>query len=394
MATSNHMTAIIKSASIFLVRIPLSAPYVISRGALEAFENVVLRLETDTGVIGWGEAVPVSLTEDPSDFARLLETKLVPAILGQPLHGLDTDPFSCISAIVDDLLPLAGADAAAVTAVDQALWDIAGRMQNRSVGALLDADPQRRTLIDYTMGALPVAQTAPRALEVIERGYAGVVVKITCKDMDEDIARVRTVCDLFSTSASQASIRVDANAGFSLDQARRFLDAIQGLPIEFVEQPVAANDLAGMRACRDCGIPIAADESLKLPQHAEALVAEEACDVLNVKVTKAGGIVQSMRVARIAEKAGLPLVIGGGLTFGISRFASQHIAAATIATEGRCHQGPGPASQALTGDITQPRLTPQDIASSRGFVIAPSATGLGFEIDAAALKNFTLREFR
>jgi muconate cycloisomerase len=386
------MTALIRSASVFLVRIPLSSPYVISRGALDAFANVVVRIETDQGIAGWGEAVPVSLTEDPRDFACILRETLLPVIVGQTLPQLDTDPFGRIAAVVDELLPLAGRDAATVTAIDQALWDIAGRMQNRSVGQLLNADPKRRTLIDYTMGALPVADTAGRALSVIERGYAGVVVKITCKDFDEDVARVRNVCDVLTAKAPNASIRVDANAGFELDQARRFLDTIRGLPIEFVEQPVAADDLAGMRACRDCGIAIAADESLKLPQHAQALVDEQACDVLNVKVTKAGGIVQSMRVARIAEEARLPLVIGGGLTFGISRFASQHIAAATTATEGCCHQGPGPASQALTGDITIPRLTPRDITASNGTVTAPSTPGLGFEIDADTLAKFTCED--
>jgi muconate cycloisomerase len=386
------MTTLVKSASVFLVRVPLSAPYVISRGALDAFVNVVVRLETEDGIVGWGEAVPVSLTEDPRDFAAILRNTLLPVVTGRRLSGLDHKPFDCIAGVVDELLPLAGHDAATVTAVDQALWDIAGHLQKRSVGELLNADPDRRTLIDYTMGALPVAETAPKALSVVDRGYSGVVVKITCKDMDEDIARVKAVCDAFAGRMPRPSIRVDANAGFTLDEARRFLDAIAGLPIEFVEQPVAAADLAGMRACRDCGVPIAADESLKLPQHAEALVAEQACDVLNVKVTKAGGIVQSMRVARIAEKASLPLVIGGGLTFGISRFASQHIAAATRTTKGLCHQGPGPASQALTGDITIPRLTPEDIAHSGGHVIAPRAPGLGFSIDAQALTAFTIEQ--
>ncbi|MBP1849365.1 mandelate racemase/muconate lactonizing enzyme family protein [Rhizobium halophytocola] len=381
------MSVTIRSASVFRIRIPLSAPYLISRGALHAFDNIVVRLETDDGISGYGEAVPVSLTEDPADFETLLRDHLVPMVVGQSLD-LGNDAFATIEALVDQLLPVAGKDAATVTAIDQALFDIAGHAAGRSVGTLLGADDTRRTLIDYTMGALPVGETAPRALAMIDNGYAGVVVKITCKDFEEDLARVRTVCDALSGHARRPSIRVDANGGFDVDNARRFLDGLRGLPIAFVEQPVAAGDLKGMRACRECGIAIAADESLKLPSDAVALVAEGACDVLNVKVTKAGGIVQSMRVARIAEAAGLPLVIGGGLTYGISRFASQHIAAATTATAGICHQGPGPASQALTGDITTPRLTPRDIAETGGYVVAPKVPGLGFAIDATALDDF------
>ncbi|MEI4485774.1 enolase C-terminal domain-like protein [Frigidibacter sp. MR17.14] len=370
---------IVTSASSFLVRVPLSAPYVISRGALDAFVNVVLRLESDEGVVGWGEAVPVSLTEDPAEFKRVIDECLLPALLGQTIDS--------VADTVDALLPLCEGHVATVAAVDLALWDMLGKARGVSVGQLLDGEPGRRTLIDYTMGALAPAEMAARALEVCEAGYSGVVVKITCKDLDEDLARVRAVCTALPTGRS---IRVDANAGFDRDTARRFLDSIAGLPIEFLEQPVAAGDLAGMRACRDCGVPIAADESLKVPGDALALVTEGACDVLNVKVTKAGGIAQSLRVARIAEAAGLPLVIGGGLTFGPSRFASQHIAAATPATRGIAHQGPGPASQALTGDITLPRLTPALMRETAGTVTAPATPGLGFRIDAAALDRFRI----
>ncbi|EPX80377.1 mandelate racemase/muconate lactonizing enzyme family protein [Salipiger mucosus] len=376
----------IRTAEIFSVRIPLERPYEISRGRLSAFENVVLRLETDDGVTGWGEAVPVSLTEAPGDFAALLRDVVRPRLIGLDLAGLQADPAGVIAAVVDELLERVGPHAAVVAAADQALWDIAGRAAGRSVAALLGAEAGREIAIDYTLGALPVPETALRAREVIAKGYRGVVVKVTCRDMEADLARVRETCAALPESAS---IRVDANGGFDRDGARRFLDALRGLRIDYVEQPVAARDLDGMRLCRESGVPIAADESLKLPEDARALVAEEACDVLNVKVTKAGGLTQTLRVARIAEAAGLPLVIGGGLTFGISRFASRILAAATPATRGICHQGPGPASQGLAGDITRPAPHPRDMAASGGTVPVPDAPGLGFEIDTAALERFT-----
>lgn len=383
---------IVRSADIRLVRVPLREPYLISRGALDAFVNVVLRLDLDDGTSGWGEAVPVSLTGNPAAYARLLRERLIPPLLGEELAGLAADPMERIAAIVDALLPLAAGNAAAVAAVDQALWDIAGKLARRSVGSLIGAEPGRRIRVDYTMGARPLDATASRAAEVLGQGYAGLVVKITCRDPEKDLQRVRIACETAARVRPDATIRVDANGGFDRDGARRFLDSLHGLPIAFVEQPVAAHDLDGMRKCRESGVAIAADESLNLPEDAEALVTAGACDVLNVKVTKAGGILQSLRVARIAEKAGLPLVIGGGLTYGISRFASRHIAAATPATRDICHQGPGPASQGLTGDITIPRPLPEDIAASGGHVIAPDAPGLGFAIDHAALAAFTVGE--
>lgn len=378
-------------AGILCVRVPLKRPYVISRGALSAFDNVVLRLCAEDGTEGWGEAVPVSLSEDPADFAALLRDVVLPRIAGLDLGPLLVDPLAGIGAVVDDLLGLVGPHAAVVTAVDQALWDLCGRLLAQPVGALIGAEPGRETLIDYTMGAMAAEVTEQAARAVFDQGYRGVVVKITCKDMAEDLARVRAVAAILPEGRS---LRVDANAGYDRDSARRFLDGLRGLPIDYVEQPVAAADLEGMRLCRESGQRIAADESLKLPGDAQALVEARACDVLNVKVTKAGGIVQTLRVARIAEAAGLPLVIGGGLTYGISRFASRILAAATPATRGICHQGPGPASQGLVGDITRPAPRPRDMAECGGRVVAPLGAGLGFEIDRPALGKFATEYFR
>jgi L-alanine-DL-glutamate epimerase-like enolase superfamily enzyme len=136
------------------------------------------------------------------------------------------------------------------------------------------------------------------------------------------------------------------------------------------------------------GVAIAADESLSTPADALALVRAGACDVMNVKVPKAGGLLQAKRIAGIAAAAGLPLVVGGGLTYGPSRYASQHLAASSSAAQGRCHQGPGPASQALIDDITDPRLTRAIVTAHAGHVPVPRAPGLGFAMMAEKLAHY------
>jgi L-alanine-DL-glutamate epimerase-like enolase superfamily enzyme len=169
---------------------------------------------------------------------------------------------------------------------------------------------------------------------------------------------------LLALASDQAALRLAAVASMT----RR----LGGLDVEFVEQPVAAADIEGMARCRAAGIPIAADESLNTPADALALVKSGACDVLNVKVTKCGGLAQARRIAAIAAAAGLPLIVGGGLSFGISRFASQHLAASCAAARDRRHEGPGPASQALVDDITIP-VPPGPTAGS---VAAGNRTGV------------------
>ncbi|MBE9604508.1 mandelate racemase/muconate lactonizing enzyme family protein [Acetobacteraceae bacterium H6797] len=357
--------------------IPLATPYVISRGALERFENVVVEIATDTGLKGHGEAVPVSLMGDPRDYQRVIETLFAPRLLGR-------DPRE-IEALVDEMLALPGSVTAAVAGVDLALWDIAGQALGVPVSALLGGRGDGMVLVDYTISVDTPDAMAETARRVTAEGLRGVVVKVPCKDIAEDIARVKAVR---AALPPRGNLRVDCNGGYDRAPALAFIRGLDGLGVDFVEQPVAAKDLEGMALCRGQGIAIAADESCSTPADALALVRAQACDVLNVKVPKAGGLLQSKRIAAIASAAGLPLVVGGGLTFGISRFASQHLAASSSATRGLYHQGPGPASQSLTDDITEPRLTRDTVTKHKGSVPVPTAPGLGFTLLSGNMQRF------
>ncbi|MFC0407148.1 mandelate racemase/muconate lactonizing enzyme family protein [Roseomonas elaeocarpi] len=363
----------------WLVSIPLAAPYVISRGSLDRFTNVVVRVDTDAGLSGFGEAVPVSLLGDPREYARIIETLYAPALLGR-------DPRE-IEPIVDALLTMPGSTAA-VAGIDLALWDIAASSLGAPVSALLGGAgvaAVAAVAVDYTMSVDAPEAMVATARAVTAAGFRGVVVKVACRDVAADVACVRAVR---AALPAGSSLRVDCNGGYGRDDALAFLAAIDGLAVEFVEQPVAAADLEGMALCRGRGVAIAADESLSTPADALALLQHRACDVMNVKVPKAGGLLQAKRVAAIAAAAGLPLVVGGGLTFGISRFASQHLAASSTAAQGRCHQGPGPASQALTDDITTPRVTRAVVSAHAGCVPVPTGPGLGFTVDEAKLAAY------
>lgn len=387
-----------------LVRIPLATPYVISRGMLDAFTNVVTEVHTDNGLIGYGEAVPVSLIGDPVQFKAVIETRLAPLIIGR-------DPTE-IESLVDACLASCDGVVAAVAGIDLALWDLVGQALRVPVLTLLgggglpaeapDADATTRTiagaasarpsarlgvLVDYTMSVDTPETMARRARDVSAAGFRGVVVKVDCKSIDVDVARVRAVRDALPAAST---MRVDCNGGYTPDRAFAFIDRIAAMGVEFIEQPVHASDLIGLKACRGRGIRVAADESLSTPQDALRLVSADACDVLNVKVPKAGGLLQSKRVAAIASAAGLPLVVGGGLTFGISRFASQHLAASCTSTLGHCHEGPGPASQSLTDDLTSPRVTREQVAEHGGYVPVSTRPGLGCAVDPRKIAQYRI----
>jgi len=112
-----------------LVRIPLATPYVISRGTLDAFTNVVTEIRTDDGLIGHGEAVPVSLIGDPVQFKAVIENDLAPIVMGR-------DP-SEIESLVDACLRASRGVVASVAGIDLALWDLVGQALGTPVSALL-----------------------------------------------------------------------------------------------------------------------------------------------------------------------------------------------------------------------------------------------------------------
>src|SRR6185295_11399391 len=117
--------------------------------------------------------------------------------------------------------------------------------------------------------------------KVHEGGFRGVVVKATGESVEVDAARTRAVR---AALPAGSTVRVDCNGAFSSERAVEFLGMIRDLDIEFVEQPVPATDLDGLRRCRTVGIPISVDESLITLRDALAVVTHEACDVMNIKV--------------------------------------------------------------------------------------------------------------
>lgn len=363
----------------WLVDIPLREPFVISRGAVHSFRNVVVEIETADGLVGHGEAVPVSLLGDPVAYLDTVRRDFAPLLLGR--DSSDIEP------LVDALLALPGGvvTVAAAAGVDLALWDLLGKRLGVPVSTLLGGRGEDAVLVDFTIGAATPEAMAETARLVVADGFRGVVVKLACRAVAEDLARLRAVR---AALPAEVTVRGDCNGGYNRDDALELLRGLDGLDIEFVEQPVAAADLEGLALCRGRGVRIAADESLSTPADALRLVAAATCDVLNVKVPKAGGLLQARRVAAIAGAAGLPLVVGGGLSFGISRFASQHLAASCGAARGICHEGPGPASQALSDDITLPAVTRAPLRDHAGRMPVPTTPGLGFAIDRARLARY------
>jgi len=328
-------------------------------------------MTTDDGIVGYGESAPLfrSPSADAGSISKILNEQVAESLF-------DCDPFN-IEMIVAHVLELAEGNVDVVAGVDLALWDIMGKALGQPVYRLIGGLCQDPIAVDFTLSAMAPDEMAENALSVHQEGFQGVVVKITGKTLAEDVERVQRVRE---TLPAFCTVRVDCNGAYSQDEAIEFLKKISEMDIELVEQPVPAGDIDGLKACRGLGVPINVDESLKTLADAILLVSQKACDMMNIKIANVGGLLLAKRMAAIAAAAGLPVVVGGRTSLELSRCASRHFAAATPGTMDRKHEGPGPASQALSDDVVARRTTRQMAAEAKGHVLVEQSPGLGVEV--------------
>ena len=364
------------------VSVPLSRPYVISRGPTYAFQNVLARLHGEDGVAGLGECAVLSVVGDADEGARRLRDEIAPQVVG--MDSLD----------VETILERIGAarwpgDLGPIAALDNALWDLNGKALGLPAYKLLGGELRRRMPVDYTLGEDEPEAMGHRAVEMAEvGGFRAFCVKVAGGSVELDVARFRAVREALGPAAR---IRADANGGYDVETAVAFLRAVERYDLEFLEQPVRRDDLAGLKQVYAATrAAISVDESLWTVQDAYALAETGAVEVFNIKIPKCGGIYLSRKIAAVAEAAGIATICGGALALEVARQASRHFVAGTwLGEHDYAHEGPGPASQALVGNVTRRVIGYEDVRRWGGYVEIDDAPGLGLEEDAEAVRRFT-----
>ncbi|MCP4654826.1 MAG: dipeptide epimerase [bacterium] len=281
--------------------IELARPYTIATRTITAVELLFVRITTDQGVSGVGSASPAEeVTEEtvPNCQAALAEDSLGWLVGRDPRH------LGAHCRILKDKLH---ATPAARAAVDMALYDLFAQIVGVPVVDLLgrchEAIPT-----SVTLGIMSTDEALAETDEYLGRGFRCLKVKIGLS-LEEDVERLRK---LREKVGSEILIRVDANQGYTVEEARCFAPLAEELDLELVEQPLPASAVAEMRALPS-GLRriVAADESLHHEADALALAEEPAaCGIYNIKLMKCGGISSALAIAGIAEAAGLELMWG------------------------------------------------------------------------------------
>lgn len=278
---------------------------------------VLVRVLTEDGVAGHGE---ISATAAWSGEDDVTATHYVRDLIGPMLVGRPLAPVAAHTALMDRYL---GGNPFTKAGVNTALWDALGRAVGLPVATLLGGPFRDEVPVKVSLSGdgddLRAGFEAATAL-----GFGAFKVKVG-RDPKADAARVALAREL---AGDAAYIGVDANGGWTRGDAAKAVRAMAPSGIAFVEQPVRASDLEGMRGLRSLGVPVVADEAVYSDADVVRVAQVGAADTVSIYVGKSSGLDRAVRSAALAAAHGLDVVIGSNGEMGIGAAAQAHVACA------------------------------------------------------------------
>lgn len=310
----------IKDIQLGTIRIPLARPFKTALRTVEHVDDILVRIETDAGEFGYGEAPPTAvITGDTrGSIAEAIRAFIAPAILGMDVENIDGIMHRVNTCMVKNT--------SAKAAVDMAVYDLLGKRFHAPLYQLLGGY-RSQFETDITISVNAVDQMVADSLDAVQNGFTILKVKVG----KEGLADVERISEIRRAVGPHVTIRVDANQGWTAKDSVRIITAMEdkGLDIELVEQPVPAHDLSGMQYVTSrVSTPILADESVFSPENAVEIIQMCAADLINIKLMKAGGIYNALKICAVAESYGVECMIGCMLESKLAVTAAAHLAAA------------------------------------------------------------------
>jgi muconate cycloisomerase len=351
------------------VALPLKAPMKMAGITITQAENLLVRVESTDGEVGWGEA--------PS----------APTMTGDTLGGL-------VSAVRDHLAPLLiGRDAnhdhrpmltralvgntGAHSAVEMALLDMVCRASRCRLIDQLASKPAREQVAPmWLLGNATPEQDIAEAQAKQAEGYNFFKLKIGVKPIADEIKAAHAI----RKALPDATLCADANCGLTLAAAQRYAERTRDVNLAFIEQPLGAHDLAGLKSLtRSSKTPIGMDESIHSLADVEAVKRAGAKGV-SLKLIKLGGFREAFAAGKLCKKLGLKINVAAKIAeSSIGTAAAVHLACAVPNVD----WGVSLTNFYLAADIVK-----APIAMTDGVVVLPQGTGLGVEVDEAAVERF------
>ena len=356
-----------------LEAIPFAVPYRrpagFASGTVTTADNVLVRVHTDAGLVGQAEAQPRPYTygETQVSIVHTVRSTLADLIVG--LDPLDTE-------LVNERCGRIAGNDVARGAVDLAVWDLVGQILDRPCHSLLGGYAEDVAAAHMISFGSP-EEMAEEALVVHERlGVRTFKVKVG-REPDVDAAATRAIRD----ALPDADLYVDANRGWSYDDALSAGDELIALGVRAIEEPISVDDRAGrLRLADRWPVPLVGDESCISLAHVGRALDEGAVGAVSIKTARTG-FSESRRILDLCLARSVPVVIGSQYEGAIGSTATIAFAAAFAATAGQ------PAEMTNFVDLADDLVVqPPEIRDGRAAV--PGAAGLGIEIDDERLQRY------
>lgn len=347
--------------------VKLIEPFIISLGPLEYAQNLIVVIRTKEGISGFGECSPFMTINGES-----METGFVVAkYLSQVLLQQNPLDIAACSLAMDRVI---FGNSSVKSAFDIALHDIAAQHAGLPLYRYLGGKNDKTLQTDYTVSLSGKEKMAGDALKIKEAGYRVIKVKLG-ENGGRDIERI---CAIREAIGGEIPLRLDANQGWDTDEAIRVLTALEPYNIQFCEEPIPRwNFMELPKVKAAVSIPVMGDESCCDHNDAKRLIDLNACDMFNIKLGKSSGIFKALKIKDLAEKAGMPLQVGGFLESRLGFTASAHFALA--------------GKNIVYNDFDTPLMLEEDpviggiVYGKNGLVTVPEAPGLGLTVDPAFL---------
>lgn len=349
----------------FFVEVPQKppiAPYHSRYRGQSSTKSILVRLETDTGLAGWGETPQIYLGDQLS--GREAEV-LRPLLLGR-------DPTE-IMAVYEDLT----FDSVYMqSAVEMAMWDLTGKVYRLPVYRLLGGPYRKEIELAACMGIQTYERAGELARLYVEMGFSTLKTKAG-RDPEEDLAMVRGVRDAVG---DRLELRIDPNTGYSPEVCEQLAKDLEPYRLQYFEQPMHEDLIdESARIRKLTSTPLALNESVTTPARVFEILSKHAAAYLLPDTYQCGGVWATKMVAEFAASAGIPCVVHCAHDLGPKTAAMLHLAASTP-------------NFPLANDCTYYGLVDDVITHpfpiERGRMTVPETPGLGFEVHLDKVRRF------
>ncbi|MGC8638898.1 MAG: o-succinylbenzoate synthase [Isosphaeraceae bacterium] len=359
------------------LQVPLKEPFRISGGEVAVKDAILVTVET-ASAIGHGESSPMAASfgysaDTPEGCWNDLRTSIVPGLVGRTIDS---------PAAIANLASTWKGSRFAVAGAETALWDLLGQEHHATVAQLLGAIDEQVSLgvqSGLAVGLYPSIVSLLKTIEThLVEGYCRLKIKIM---PGNDIELVRAVRQHFG----EIPLMVDANGAYTIDDLDTF-QALDDFDLLMFEQPMKPGDLDGLSRLQKAVItPVCLDESAETVEQTAEAIRREACRIVNLKVQRVGGLGPARAIHDLCHQHGIACWVGAMPELGIGQAFGIH-----LATLANCKYPTDvePSARWFVDDYVVPALE----LSAPGIFTVPNRPGVGFEIDAAKVRRYQIRQ--